>query len=284
VNRRTLAAIVLAGIATWACTVEEPAPQVLRVGAIPDQASEAVKAQHWPTLEIVCVVAAVRCEWVPIDTYEGVVEALGTGRIDMAYLGAVTYSEAHKRYRVIPLAIRDGDMRFSSILVVRTGSLARRLHDLEGSTFAFGNRSSTSGHIMARYFLTSEGVQPEHYFSRVDYTHNHGETLERVASGQVDAGVVNSSIALHNLGPGSQYEGRLRVIWESPAYVDYVWCVRQEIPAALRTRLTEAFLDINVERPQDAAALRAEGAHGFLPANQEDYDLVAAVIRELKQR
>lgn len=264
-----------------ACAGGDSPTRVLRVSAIPDQKADNVMSQHWPVVERVCAAASVRCEWAPIDTYEGVVDALGHGQIDLAYLGGATYSRARREYGVSPLVVRDVDTRFSSTLVVRARDPRRRLADLRGARFLFGNAASTSGHVMARHFLGKAGIDAEAFFGSVSHAPNHDATLEAVAKGAADAGVVNSSIAHHALGVGGPYEGRLVVIWESPAYMDYVWAARPQIAEGMRQALVDAFLDLDREDPRDAAALAAEGAGGFLPATDSDYDKIGEALREV---
>ena len=277
--RRARLTVACISLCICACTNDEPSPAVLRVSAIPDQTPQNVREQHVPIMESVCRAAGLACEWVPIATYDGVVDALGNGRIDMAFLGSVTYASAQARHGVVPLAIRDVDTRFSVTLVVRTGSSARELRDLKGATFLFGNRQSSTGHVMARHFLALEGITPETFFARVEHADHHDQTLARVASGGADAGVVNSAIALRALGSGGAYEGALRVLWESPSYVDYVWSARRDLPQSVRRRLTEGFLDMNLHRADHASALQAQGANGFLPALAEEYEAVPKAMR-----
>ena len=105
-----------------------------------------------------------------------------------------------------------------------------------------------------------------------------------MADGRADAGVVNSSIALRALGRGSRYERRLRIVWLSPTYVDYVWAVRPGLPSSFRAALVDAFLDLDRESPEQAPALRAEGAGGFLPEGKGDYDEVGRAITAMPAR
>src|SRR5262249_14288852 len=157
-------------------------------------------------------------------------------------------------------------------------SAARQLQDLRGATFSFGNRSSTSGHVMARYFLKRAGADADAFFSRVSYSDNHDDTLRLVAAGKTHPPTAPPPLPPHR--PRARVEGRSRVLGESPAYVDYVWAVRRDTPGVLRLRLAEAFLDMNREQPEHAAALRAHGAGGFLPPSEDDYQLVAAALVE----
>src|SRR5689334_1465233 len=216
---RLLATLLAAAALAAGCGQEGESPATLKVSAIPDQVADNVRAQHRPVLDIVCPAAGVRCEWVPIPTYEGVVQALARGDIHMAYLGGATFAQARQMAGVVPIVIRDVDTRFSSTVVVRKDSSARKLQDLRGGRFLFGNRASTSGHVMARYYLTRQAVNPETFFRSVDYSGNHDATLSGVASGVADAGVVNSAIALRALSVDGRYANTLRVLWESPAYI-----------------------------------------------------------------
>jgi phosphonate transport system substrate-binding protein len=136
---------------------------------------------------------------------------------------------------------------------------------------------------MARHLLGQAGVDPESYFAAVGYTANHDETLARVAHGEVDAGAVNASVYYRRLAAADPAARALRVLWQSPPYVDYVWAARRELPSSLRQRLTDAFLDLDVSRPEQRAALEREGALGFVPVRATDFDDVLQVVRDRGQ-
>lgn len=261
------------------CT-EAPAPDpaVLRVSALPDQAPERVRAQHERLIEQVCALARQRCEWTPAASYEALVERIGDGSIDLAYFGAVTFAQAAQRHQAQPLAMRDVDFRFTSVIVVRREHPAQSLADLRQARFAFGNRDSTSGHYMVRQRLEQQGVVPEAHFSRVDHRKDHDATLRAVAAGEADAGAVNASVFYRRLLAGDAAAVALRVLWQTPPYVDYVWGVRGGLSPALRQRLADAFLDLDVTVPAHRAALDDEGASGYVPAFAGDFDEVRAIV------
>ena len=253
----------------------------LRVSAIPDQAPERVLAQHGPVIEQVCSAAGLRCTWVASSTYEDVVAALGAGQIDLAFLGGVTFVLAHANHGSIPLVMRDIDARFVSAIIVKASDTARDLSDLRGKSFAFGARSSTSGHQMPRYFLRTEGFHPERDFASVSYSEGHDATVRMVLDGKVTAGAVNRQILDDAFRKELSAGGRLRVLWESPPYNDYVWVARRDLPAAVRERLINAFLDLDHSKPESRDALLKEGAGGFFPAYPWDFSKLTSVLREL---
>lgn len=254
-------------------------PGELRVSAIPDQSPDNVRKQHQALMEVVCGLAEVRCRWVPARSYEDLVAQMGRAEIDMAFLGGVTFVQAEARHQAVPLAMRDIDFRFSSVVVVRSDDPAHALADLKGRRFAFGNRNSTSGHFMGRHLLRKNGIEAERDFASVVFSGSHDDTLRLVATGEVDAGVANASVFFRRLVDGEQNARRLRVVWQSPSYVDYVWAARPQLPNALRQRLVDAFLDLDRVVPAHAEALTREGAAGYVPAYAADFDEVRSVVR-----
>lgn len=48
-----------------------------------------------------------------------------------------------------------------------------RITDFKGKVFSSGSNLSTSGHLLPRHFLKEMGIEPENYFSWVDYSGKH---------------------------------------------------------------------------------------------------------------
>ena len=254
---------------------------VLHVGALPDRSPDGVREQHQAVIREVCRIARVSCVWVDVSSYEGLVDALGRGGVDFAYFGGATFAQAHHRFGAVPLVMRDVDFTFTSAIIVRSADSARRLQDLKGRSFAFGDPNSTSGNYMPRYFLRGEGVDPERFFRRVVSSPSHDSTMRLVASGQVSAGVVNAPLFYGRQAAADRVALGLRPVWRSPPYTDYVWAARRELPAELRQRLIDGFLDLDVTVAEQRAALEREGAAGYVPAYVEEFDQVTAVLRQL---
>jgi len=256
-----------------------PDPDVLRFAAIPDQAPAQVLDQHQALMDRVCGVARYRCRWVPVDSYEGLVDRFGRGEVDLAYFGAATFAQARQRHGAVPLAMRDVDFRFTSVILVRKEGPLQGLADLRRRRFAFANRSSTSGHLMLRQRLADEQLVPERDFASVRYTDDHDAAMRALAGGQVDAAGVNAIVFYRRVAAGDPTASALRVLWQTPPFTDYVWAARAELSPALRQRLVDAFLDLDIASASDRAALQAEGADGYVPAFPEDFEEVLAVLR-----
>ena len=255
-----------------------PDPETLRFSAIPDQPADQVLRQHKALVDRLCTAIRRPCRWVPAESYEALVDRLGRGEVDVAYLGAVTFAQAWSRHHAVPLAMRYIDFRFTSVIVVPRDSKVHHLDDLKGARFSFGNQESTSGHFMLRQRLLDQGIVAERYFSAVSYATEHDATLRAVAGGAADAGGVNASVFYKRLAAGDAAASALRVIWQTPPFVDYVWAGRAQLSPALRQAMVDAFLDLDLDAEADRPALQAEGAAGFVPAFDADFDEVRAVL------
>lgn len=275
--------LTLLATATGCRRPAEPPPVVVRFSALPDQTPDRVLAQHQGVVNEVCRIARLSCTWVPVPSYEALVQELGRGTVDVGFLGGVTYAQAHARFGAVPLAMRDIDFAFTSVIVVRAGDPARSLADLRGRRFAFGNRTSTSGHYMPRYFLEGQGLVPERAFGSVTYSGRHDATMHLIADGRVDAGAVNGSLAYTMLASDTSLARRLRVLWRSPPYTDYVWAARPGLAVDVRRRLQDAFLDLDPTVPTQRDALAREGAGGYVTAGPDDFDLITGILRRRGQ-
>src|SRR5438270_172374 len=94
-------------------------------------------------------------QFTPVTDYAAVVEGLANNKIDLAWLGGFTFVQARLRTHggAVPIVQRAEDEKFTSKFIVPADSSAKTLADLKGKTFTFGAPSSTSGHLMPRYFL-----------------------------------------------------------------------------------------------------------------------------------
>ena len=96
----------------------------------------------------------------------------------------------------------------------------------------------------------------------------------------MDAGAVNGSLAYAMLASGDSAARRLRVLWRSPPFTDYVWAARPGLEADVRRRIQNAFLDLDLTEPSHRAALEHEGAGGYVPADPEEFDQIVQILKE----
>lgn len=266
--KRSLA--LVAGLTLCATSLLTQAADALRVSAIPDEAPTELLRKFKPLGEYLEKQIGMPVTFVPVSDYAGVVEALASDRLDMAWLGGFTFVQAQLKAPMKPLVQREEDQKFTSKFITADPNV-KSVQDLKGKTFAFGSISSTSGSLMPRYFMQQEGVVPEQFFSRVAYSGAHDATAAWVQAGKVDGGVLNASVWQKLVDAKKVDTSKVKVFATTPPYYDYNWTVRGNLDPQLAAKIKAAFLALDPSKPEDKAILDLQAASRFVETSPENY-------------
>ncbi|CAG1018897.1 putative ABC transporter phosphite binding protein PhnD1 [Burkholderiaceae bacterium] len=275
----------LAGAVSLLCTVAAGGAwaqtTVLRVSAIPDEAPTELQRKFKPLGDYLKKETGLEVQFTPVTDYAAVVEGLANNKIDMAWLGGFTFVQAKLRTNgaALPIVQRAEDEKFTSKFIVPADSQAAILADLKGKTFAFGSASSTSGHLMPRFFLARDGIDADKDFKAVAFSGAHDATVAFVASGRADAGVLNASVYDKLVEMKNPNVAKVRVLATTPTYYDYNWTVRPGLDAALTKKLTEAFLKLDPAKPEHKQIMDLQRASKFVPTKASNYDGIEAAAK-----
>jgi len=174
------------------------------------------------------------------------------------------------------LAMRREDAEFKSVFVARRDSPIKSLADLKGKTFAFGSVSSTSGHLMPRFFLMRDGINPDKDFKNVAFSGAHDATVAFVASGRAEGGVLKASVWEKLVESNNPNAAKVRVLATTPPYYDYNWTVRPGLDPALTKKLTDAFVKLDPANPEHKEIMALQRASKFVPTKAANYDGIEA--------
>jgi phosphonate transport system substrate-binding protein len=275
-----MAALVLTSAACTGSTPTGPAgvPTTLRVGIIPNVSPETQRAQYEPFQQYLAGRLNVKVELFVATDYAGVVEALVAKRVDLAYLGGLTYAQAAEQANVTPLVteidLETGTPKYLSAVVVRADAPHRTIRDLLDSRarFAFGDPSSTSGSLYPRIMLVEAGARYDAAdltkmdpLSSVVFTGGHDAAAQAVVNGSADAAGLELRILRRLERKGSVKMGALRVI-ETREVMGYPWVIRDGLGAQPRQAIVDAFTGIT-----DAKLLELMRARGYVAVTAEDY-------------
>ncbi|MBK7900270.1 MAG: putative selenate ABC transporter substrate-binding protein [Azonexus sp.] len=264
-------AAVLAGLLSLA-SLPALAEDVLRVSAIPDEAPTELQRKFAPLGRYLEAQTGMKVVFTPVSDYAAVVESLATRKIDLAWLGGFTYVQARIRTNgtAVPLVQREEDARFTSRFITADPAI-KSLADLKGRSFAFGSPSSTSGHLMPRYFLQEAGLNPDKDFKTIAFSGAHDATVAFVAAGKAEAGVLNASVWDKLVEQKKVDPDKVRVFATTPAYFDYNWTVRGDLDTALVNKIADAFLKLDPANPEHKEIMALQRASRFIPTRKENY-------------
>src|SRR3990172_6505502 len=153
-------------------------PEVLRVSAIPDENPNELLRIYAPFVEYLSKELKMKVQFTPVVDYAATVEGLAAKKLDLVWYGGFTSVQAVRRTNGTAkrLVLRQEDAEFKSVFIARPGSGINSLADLKGKTFAFGSVSSTSGHLMPRFFILKAKLHPDKDFKQVAYSGAHDAT------------------------------------------------------------------------------------------------------------
>lgn len=246
----------------------------IRVAVLPDQSEERLRGQYAPLMEYLESSTNLEFELSIPSDYSDLVEQFDAGHIDLAWFGGLTFVQAAERSQAVPLVFRDVDLRFTSCYLANATDDRTAIRDFADGRFSFGPELSTSGHLMPRYYMTREGLDPDAFFRSVRHSAGHDQTALWVSDGIVELAVANCVIVKSLFESGDLDESRVRVIETTPPYSDYVWSVTPSLDASTRIVILNAFLALDASIPGERVVLESQGANAYMPAGQSDFDLI----------
>lgn len=270
--RKVAVLLMLVILALLPGTIHAEATKELRLSAIPDENPQEMLRIYQPFADYLTKEIGTPVKFTPVVDYAATVEGLAANRLDMVWYGGLTSVQAERRAKgARRIIMRKEDAEFKSHFIAPKDSAIRSLRDLKGKTFAFGSVSSTSGHLMPRYFLLKNGINPEKDFSKFSFSGAHDATAAWVEAGRVDAGALSFLVWDKLMETKKVDTNKVHVFWTTPPYVDYVWTVRGGVDKGTVDKITKAFLKLDYNNPADKKLLDLHRTKGYIPAKDEDW-------------
>lgn len=248
-------------------------PAVLRVGLVPNQAPDKVKAQYEPFKQYLEKKLNKKIELFVATDYSGVVEAMASDKLDVAYFGGLTYIQAKQRAEIHPIVTEIDQYtqttKYHSLIIVPVNSPIKDVAELKGKTFAFGDINSTSGSLYPRIMLDKAGIKVPDDLKQVVYTGGHDATAKAVENGTVDAGGIEDRILYKLEKNGTIDKNKIKILQTSDLIEGYPWVVRDALDKQLVDKITDAFMTID-----DPKLLDLMRAVRYEKVVAKDYDTV----------
>ncbi|MDH5649205.1 MAG: phosphate/phosphite/phosphonate ABC transporter substrate-binding protein, partial [Gammaproteobacteria bacterium] len=266
----------------WRDKEENIVPNVLRVAVMPDVQEADLRQRYIPLLEYLTNQIGIPFELITPDSYGRLLTLFRERKTDISLLGGHQFVESYYRDNAVPLVIRDEDLQASSYILVSGSSKVKSVRGLKGESFSFGDKVSTCGNLVPRYYFKDMDIVPEEFFSRIEYTAGHDEAAYRVRDGKVFAAVASGIVIDQMYKEGSLLRSQVRVLWATPPYPDEVWVVQPNIDRNLQQKLRSAFLGLSMTEPVQAEILMRLNTVGYMPVNIRDFKKLSDMAIMLK--
>ncbi|MGJ8546216.1 MAG: phosphonate ABC transporter substrate-binding protein [Sulfitobacter sp.] len=229
--------------------------------------------------------------FAPAD-YNGVIQGLLGGTLDMAWLGASSYAAVYLQdpEAVEPVLVKinlDGSFGYHSIGFARKDASIASLEDMQGKVFGFGDPNSTSGYLIPSIEIPQAGdaitMESGAYFGEVKFTGGHEQTIVAVNNGDIDAGVTwadgqgnwedgyNSGALRKAVDAGLVDMNDLVEIWKSKPIPEGPVVLRKALPDDVKAKMTALVDGLHEEDADCAYGVAAGESLGFNPITHDAY-------------
>ncbi|WP_238369467.1 phosphonate ABC transporter substrate-binding protein [Heliomarina baculiformis] len=228
--------------------------------------------------------------FAPAD-YNGVIQGLLGGTLDMAWLGASGYAAVYLSDPEVvePVLVKinlDGSYGYHSIGFARKDSGITSLEDMKGKVFGFGDPNSTSGYLIPSIEIPAEtgaSMESGDYFGEVKFTGGHEQTIVAVNNGDVDGGVTwadgqgawedgyNSGALRKAVDAGLVDMNDLVEIWRSKPIPEGPVVLRSSLPADVKEKMVALVDGLHETDPECAYGVAAGESLGFDPITHDAY-------------
>jgi phosphonate transport system substrate-binding protein len=235
--------------------------------------------------------------FAPAD-YNGVIEGLLGGNLDMAWLGASGYAKIFLSNpdAVEPVLVKinsDGSFGYYAIGFARVDSGIKSLDDMKGKVFGFGDPNSTSGYLIPSIEIPQSGysMKSGEYFKEVKFVGGHEQTIVAVFNGDIDGGVTwacglgnwvdgyNSGALRKAADAGLVDMTQIQEIWRSKLIPEGPIVLRKALPESVKLKITGMLASM--------PSMDMECAYGFMAGEIKaiapvDHDAYVSIIEARK--
>ncbi|WP_343724449.1 phosphonate ABC transporter substrate-binding protein [Herbaspirillum huttiense] len=279
-QRRSFFTLCLGALSSVLLAGPAAAVPPLTVGLIPAEDSQAMLENSKAVIDSLQQQLGIPVKPFIATDYNGIIEALRSRKLDVAYLGPFSYVLASSVANVEAFAVaetkKSGRSFYKSLIITRKESGLQSLEQLKGRTMAFVDPSSASGHLFPSAGLQKLNIDPNKYFSRVIFSGSHDASILAVANKKVDAAAVADRILAAAVAKGVVQQSELNVVWTSPDIPESPMVWRKDLDPALKQKIAAAFANIKDVKWGDQGVL-----NGFVPTTDGAYDVVRETAKIL---
>jgi len=241
--------------------------------AIPDQDETRLRERFDKVANYLQEKLGVEVKYVPVKSYAAAVTAFRNNQVQLAWFGGLSGVKARLLVEGSQAIAQGYEDQFFETYFIAHKSTGLKAGDafpagIEGKTFTFGSKGSTSGRLMPEYHVREKS--PDDVFKKVGFSGDHSRTIALVQSGAYQVGATNFKVWQKELEAGKVDEKEVSVIWKTPTYPDYQWTIRGDVNATygegFSDRVKETLLGIT-----DPDLLASFPRKSFVPATNADY-------------
>mgnify|MGYP001608919715 FL=1 len=276
--KKLLTIIAALAFAATAQAAPNPDPQTLKVALLPDENASTIIKNNQGLKDYLETQLGKKVELIVTTDYSSMIEAMRHGRLDLAYFGPLSYVLARQKSEIEPFAALKvkGSTTYQSVVIANISSGVKAIGDIKGKNMAYGDKVSTSSHLIPKSVLAEQGLDAGRDYKE-HFVGSHDAVALAVQNGHAQAGGLSRPIFESLVERKMVSLDKVKVLAYSKPFPQYPWTLRSNLKPELKEKIRNAFLNL-----KDPAVLKAFKADGFDAITDKHYDVVRNLGHLLK--
>ena len=230
----------------------------------------------------------------PAADYDGVIQGLLGGTIDVAELGASGYAGVYLKdpkavTPVLTTQAPDGSTGYYSIGLALKSLGLKSITDFKGKVLGYADPDSTSGYLIPLTQIPkTTGAANDKFFAKTQFNGGHENNLLAAYDGKVDVAVDDSSglgdfkdgftsgTQVAEVNPGVD-PSKLVEVWRSPLIPNGPIVYRTALGADFGAKLVAAYNNIAATDKKCMSGVEGGDFKGYVPVKPEFYQAIIDV-------
>ena len=219
-----------------------------------------------------------------LTRYGNIVDNFVSAGLDGAFFGSFTYTLAHAKLGVEPIArpeTVDGISTYYGLIMVRKDGGIKTAQDMKGKIFAFVDRATTAGYLLPLAYFKENGIDNYRTFLREMYfAGTHEAAIYDVLNKKADICAAKDTVFTRLAARDRRLTNELVLLARSPDVPENGLAVRKNFDGALKNELKKALLSMDKD-PEGIDVLKMFGARKFIETTNDDYTSVYKYVKQI---
>ncbi len=219
-----------------------------------------------------------------LTRYGNIVDNFVSAGLDGAFFGSFTYTVAHVKLGVDPIArpeTVDGISTYYGLIMVRKDGGIKTAQDMKGKIFAFVDRATTAGYLLPLAYFKENGIDDYQTFLRETYfAGTHEAAIYDLLNKKADICAAKDTVFTMLAARDKRLTKELLLLARSPDVPENGLALRKNFDSTIKNELKKALLSMDKD-PEGINVLKKFGARKFIETTNDDYASVYKYVRQI---
>lgn len=223
-------------------------PKKLTFSVVPAEQNTDLSPTYKPLIDLLKEKTGIAIEFFQATDYNGVIEGMISGKVDLAEFGPFSYVLAKTNGAdITPVGVMVSGATappgYQAYGVVRSDSTISGLSGFKGRKVCFVDPGSTSGYLYPAAGLLKAGIDPQKDVSPT-FAGGHDLSVLAIKDKTCDAGFAFDTMVDKTLvEKGSIKSGEIKVVWKSDIIPGSPFAMSNKLPANLRQLIVSTIVN-----------------------------------------